>query len=304
MLDFKKFMDEKKAGTKYRYRSNLIVKPNGRSADFIIPNFATGCPLACTYCCIARHRPFGNSLESYTNLDEIWSAVEKHSKKLGPKVPNQCDPVYWTYDIGEATDCMAPQNHKATLFFLEKFLNSQNAKSTFATKISNHYFLPSLDNPGRARVRLSLMPRETSIILEPGTSDIYSRMEAANALVEKGYEVHLNFSPVVLTTNWKRDYAELFIELNKNLSDKVKQQLKCEVIFLTHHPKLHELNLDWAPDAEKLLWTPDNQEFKTNTRGDSEVVRYKAFTVKREAIAVFKKMLGLALPSCEIRYIF
>jgi spore photoproduct lyase len=305
-VDLGRFMAAKKQGTIVRDRKGLQVKPNGRSADWIIPSFTIGCPLACTYCYVSRHRAFGNPLEQFYNVEEIWQAVENHWRALPAKQSNQCDPYVWTYDIGESTDCLAPQNVQVTRWFIEQFLNRTTAKPTFATKLANHSGLPDLgiEDTHRVRVRLSLMPQRISSILEPATSPIAHRIRAINELVLKGYEVHVNFSPVVLYDTWQNDYASLFNQVNEALSDRAKAFLKAEVIMLTHHPRAHELNLEWAPEAEALLWRPELQETKTTHRGDSDVLRYKALSTKQQAITEFKQLLLEHLPYCSIRYIF
>jgi len=305
--DLKTYMTAKKSGNIVRTRKSVAVKPNGRSADFIMPGFATGCDLACTYCYVSRHRAFGNPLEQLSNWDTIWESTKKHYISLGPKVSNQCDPDRWTYDIGESTDCVTPRNREATIWFIKKFLTETEAKPTFATKVADTSdLLPPLMRAykGRSRVRVSLMPQSLSSRLEPATSPIQKRIESINNLVQKNYEVHINFSPVVLHTNWVQNYIDLLKLLDNALCREAKQQLKAEVIFLTHHPALHEKNLLWAPEAESLLWQPELQEIKTTQRGDGSTLRYKALTVKAHSIKLFKAMLQQYLPSCEIRYIF
>ena len=90
------------------------------------------------------------------------------------------------------------------------------------------------------------------------------RIAAVNDFVATGYEVHLNFSPIILYEGWLEDYADALLEeVDDVLSEEaIKAQLKCEVIFLTHNEGLHEVNLGWHPKAEDLLWTPANQEGK------------------------------------------
>ena len=80
--------------------------------------------------------------------------------------------------------------------------------------------------------------------------------------------------------------------------------MKAEVIFLTHHPALHESNGRWAPAAEEWLWDPARQEGKTTHRGDDGVVRYRAFGVKNHLVAAFRRLLADGMPYCPIRYIF
>lgn len=305
-IDVQSFMKEKKQGFLERPRKSIIVKPNGRSADFIMPNFAIGCDLGCTYCHISRHREFGNPVELYTNLEDIWDATYKHWAALPRKTtPNQCDSTYWTYDIGEGTDCLAPSTAERTRWFLKRFLLDSYAKPTFATKIPNSHQLLALPShlTNRARVRVSLMPQRVADVVEVGTMQIAKRIRAIDEILDMNYEVHVNFSPVIAYNGWYRDYIQLFQDIDKTISNKAKKQLKCEVIFLTHHAKLHELNLTWNPNAERLLWAPSWQEEKVNERGDKHVLRYK-YEIKSKLVSTFKAIVAEHLPYCEIRYIF
>lgn len=300
----KDYMNQKRIGRFRRPRYTLKVKDNGRSADFIIPSFTIGCELVCTYCYVARHRNIGNPLEEYTNLPAILDAIKKHHDSLGSKnTPNQCDPDYWTYDIGESTDCLTPANIETTnqiIQYFDRYL--PNAKPTFATKVGNVNKLTDV-NDRRARIRFSLMPERVRKITEPVTSSIYSRMMAIQKAFDLGYEVHVNFSPVILYDGWVNEYIDLMKELDSTLSDEVKNQLKAEVIFLTHHSKLHSKNLDVFPEAEKMLWRPGLQEFKLNQRED-QCVRYQARRVKSVVRDKFIGLMSENLPYCKIRYIF
>lgn len=306
MLALPVYQVAKKAGRVERERKTLAPKVNGRSADFIMAGFIIGCQLACSYCYVARHRAFGNPVEAYTNLDDILAATRKHWRKLPAKEPNQVDPVYWVYDVGENTDCLTPAARGFTLPTLDYFLTETGAKPSFATKVAGGRLLPALsaDMTGRARVRASLMPEVVRRVVEAGTSPVAARLDAVNEWVGRGYEVHLNFSPVVATPDWEREYAELFVEVDRVLSPAAKAQVKAEVIFLTHAPALHEANLAWNPAAEALLWDPAQQESKTTERGDCGVVRYRAFGVKDRLVRRFRTLLAEGMPYCPIRYIF
>jgi DNA repair photolyase len=306
MIGLPVFMAAKKAGRSERVRKGLAPKPNGRSADFIMAGFATGCPLACAYCYVARHRPFGNPLETYSNLDAILAATRRHWQKLPPKAPNQVDPRVWVYDVGENTDCLAGPLLPLTRRTLDSFLAETGAKPSFATKVAGGTLLPDLpaDKHGRARVRASLMPEAVRRVVEAGTSPVAARLDAANAWVDRGYEVHLNFSPVIARPGWEAEYIDLFRQVDRTLSPAARRQIKAEVIFLTHHPKLHAGNARWNPAAEALLWDPDRQEAKTTHRGDDGVVRYRAFGVKDRLVATFRRLMAEHLPGCAIRYIF
>ena len=67
---------------------------------------------------------------------------------------------------------------------------------------------------------------------------------------------------------------------NAYYQNKLKNMMACEIIFLTHHEKLHESNLRWNPEAEELMWNPDMQELIKELRktlGNSEKFRKKVF---------------------------
>jgi len=174
-------------------------------------------------------------------------------------------------------------------------------KRTFATKFVNRDLLV-LDPQQKTRIRFSLMPEHISRIVDVGTSKISDRIAAINDFVEAGYEVHVNFSPVIIYHGWINDWTELFRQLDAELSPAAKAQIKSEVIFLTHNEQLHELNMKWHPKGEELLWTPEWQERKESLNGQANL-RYK-WQGKAQMIDIFKQLSAKEIPYCGIRYIF
>ncbi len=158
------------------------------------------------------------------------------------------------------------------------------------------------DPQGKTRVRFSLMPEPIAKVVDVRTSRISERIAAINDFVEAGYEVHVNFSPVIVYKGWRADYMEIFSQIDDALSPEAKEGLACEVIFLTHNEALHEVNLGWHPKAEDLLWTPDLQEGKVSENGAANV-RY-ARGKKGKMVKLFKQMLSEHLPYCTVRYAF
>ncbi len=283
-------------------RKGFPVRVNGRSGDFIAPGFASGCAMACAYCYVPRRKGFANPISTFVNIDAVLKAVARHAAKQGPKVPAQTDPDYWVYDVGENSDCsvdaLISDNLKDTV---ARFRDLPNAKASFATKYVNRDLL-DYDPQGKTRVRFSLMPQEVARVVDVRTSPMRERMSAVNDFVAAGYEVHLNFSPVILYEGWSADYAALFAELDDTLSPAAKVQVKAEVIFLTHNEALHEVNLRWHPRAEALLWTPETQEAKTSQMGGDNV-RYR-HGFKGERVREFRALLAKHMPYCPIRYAF
>ena len=278
-------------------------RPNGRSSDFIAPSTANGCAMACAYCYVPRRKGFANPITAFVNIEQIAAATRRHVARQGVKpAPNQCDPRAWVYDIGENSDCSADalvSDNVRDLVALYRDLPT--AKASFATKLVNRDLL-DYDPQGRTRVRFSLMPHDMARLLDVRTSPVAERIAAVDAFVEAGYEVHLNFSPVVVAEGWLERWGELLDEIDDVLGPAAKRQLRAEVIMLTHNDRLHEVNLGWHPRAEEVLWRPDLQEPKRSQTGGLNV-RYRR-DLKAGYVRDFRALVAERLPCCEIRYAF
>jgi spore photoproduct lyase family protein len=285
-------------------KKGLSIRSFYRSADFIAPSQANGCAMACSYCYVARRKGNANPITTFVNVDEILGAVERHATEQGMKLePTQPDPDLWVYELGTNSDLSvdaAVSNNVRD--FVELFRGLPNAKATFATKFVNRDLL-NYDPQGRTRIRFSLMPPQTSKLVDVRTSRIEDRVLAINDFVDAGYEVNVNFGPVILTDGWRADYVSLFSMLDDALSEKAKRQIAAEIIFLTHSEELHEVNLRWHPKGEEILWRPELQEHKVSQASGDRVLRYKK-DLKRPLVAEFKALLAERIPYCRVRYAF
>ncbi|GAB1543440.1 spore photoproduct lyase family protein [Scytonema sp. NUACC21] len=284
-------------------KKSIQSRPNCRSSDFVAPSHANGCAMACAYCFVARRKGYANPITTFVNIEQITRYLERHATKQGIKQEaNQVDPKYWVYEIGENSDCSvdaAVCNNVKDLIAL--FQRLPNAKATFATKRVNRDLL-NYDPQGKTRIRFSLMPHSMAQVVDIRTSGISERIAAVNDFVEAGYEVHLNFAPVIYYDGWLAEYEQLFKEVDGTLSPKTKQQLQAEVIFLTHNEELHQVNMGWHPQGEEILWRPEVQEEKYSQTGGKNV-RYKR-GLKGKLVEQFCHQLGQQLPYCNIRYAF
>ena len=284
-------------------KKGLTMRPNGRSAHFIAPSTSNGCAMACAYCYVPRRKGFSNPISLFVNTEQACAAIRRHAGRQGPlPEPDMIDPEHWVYDIGENGDVSVDAAvHGGVRDMVELFRDLPNAKASFATKAVNRDLL-AYEPRGKTRVRFSLMPARIAKVVDVRTSPIPERIGAVDDFVAAGYEVHVNFSPVILYEGWEADWRALFSEIDGTISDAAKRQLKCEVIMLTHNAGLHAVNLGWHPKAEDLLWRPDIQETKISEGGGANL-RYRTGW-KGRWLARFKGLLTEAMPYCTVRYAF
>ena len=265
---------------------SMKIRESGRSTDFISPSFGHGCLYNCTYCYMKRHKPVG--LNIALNPETILGEMNSHLIFLGEKNPNQTHKEFWTYDISCNEDfALHLKYHKWQMIFDWFKYNDIGVMGSFATKYVNNELLKynslDVDNKPRIRIRFSLMPEKFREILEPNTSKIIDRIKAVDKFIDAGYDVHLNFSPVIVTSESGKLYKNLFELINNNISNKNKKLVKSEVIFLTHNENKHHYNLRNNLPGENLIWNPDIQETKKSNFGQAENIRYNHI-LKRKMI--------------------
>ena len=231
------------------------------------------------------HRVFVNE-----NVDQIFNSVVEWEKTY-EKVPNQQDPVYTMVDIACNSDLVLMQKHMPEPLhdYLKRFDDHPRLNSTMATKYPgllkldvNHFNKPP-------RVRVSLMPQKYSNILEPKMQKITKRIEDVDRLKGLGWQVHLNYSPLVFYPGWKEEYNSLFEEVKT-----IAGTNKCEVIALTNHKNQMAKA---SPEAQELM----RRSYEVKNK--SGVMRYP-LEHKGRLLNEFKEIYSKYFPVDTIRYIF
>lgn len=275
---------------KIQKTKTLVTKPNNNSANAIAPNLIYGCFGGCvdTYCYMSRyngHRVFVN--ENYLDIvDSVFRWAMTYEK-----TPDQQDPVYKMVDIACNTDLVLMQKHMPLSLhdYLAYFDGHPEINTTMATKYPgllkldvNHFFK-------RPRVRVSLMPQKYSDILEPKMQKIESRIQDINRLKNLGWEVHLNYSPLIFYPGWDKLYDKLFKDVLEHAGEN-----KCEVIALTNHP----LQMAKASEEAREL-----MQYSKEVKNQSGVLRYP-IKHKTRLLEEFKEIYRQYFSLESIRYIF
>ena len=268
----------------------LITKQNNNSSDCIAPNIIYGCMGGCvnTYCYMARYN--GKRVYVNTNVDDIFKSVLAWEAGYN-KVPNQQDPVYTMVDIACNSDLVLMQKDMPEPLhdYLKRFDDHPQLNSTMATKYPgllkldvNHFNKPP-------RVRVSLMPQAYSNVLEPKMQKIESRIQDINRLKDLGWEVHLNYSPLIFMPGWSKHYDQLFKRVKE-----VAGENKCEVIALTNH--VNQM-IKASDEAREIM------KYSDEVKNRSGVMRYP-ITKKHKLLAMFKEIYSNYFDTKTIRYIF
>lgn len=278
-------------------RKTFTIRPSGRSTDFISPSFGYGCLYQCSYCYMKRHQPEG--LTVATNINDILTEINNHAMFAVVDKPNQTHDEYVTYDISCNEDFALHLRYYPWEYIFDFFKDHPRAMASFATKYVNDKLL-SYNAKSKVRIRFSLMPQHYSDLLEPNTSPILDRIKAIDRFIEAGYDVHINFSPVIVHDRWLEHYEYLFKQVEEHV--KHKDLVKAEVIFLTHNKSKHDYNLMYGLKGEHLLWKPEIQENKISQYG-GENIRYK-HDLKKEYIKQWTELHDQIIPWNTIRYIF
>ena len=276
-------------------RKSMLIRESGRSTDFITPSFGYGCLYNCSYCYMKRHKAEGLTIAK--NDGEILTAINNHVMWAEVEKPNQTHEEFITYDISCNEDFALHHKYHNWQYIFDFFKTHPRAMASFATKYVCEEFL-NYNPEKKVRIRFSLMPEKIRAIVEPNTSTIEERIKAIPKFINAGYDVHINFSPVIVYDGWELDYLNLF----ESLSHLKGLDVRAEVIFLTHNEAKHKSNILKKLPGEELLWTPDIQESKISEYGGKNI-RYKRH-LKSVFIEDFKYIHDLIIPWNTIRYIF
>ncbi len=268
----------------------LVTKDNNNSANCIAPNLIYGCFGGCvdTYCYMSRYN--GRRVFVNTNVDEIFQSVVEWEKGFN-KVPDQQDPIYTMVDVACNTDLVLMQKHMPESLhdYLKRYDDHPQLNSTMATKYPALLKLDVTHFNKPPRVRVSLMPQTYSNVLEPKMQKISSRIEDIDRLKDLGWQVHINYSPVVFQRRWIQEYDELFAEVKR-----VAGVNKCEVIVLTNH---RNQMAKASPEAQEMM--KHSCEIKNN----SGVMRYP-IRDKTKLLSRWKQLYNKYFELNTIRYIF
>jgi spore photoproduct lyase len=226
-------------------RKSLKYTPNHKVSDFLVPYTSSGCSAMCLYCYLVCNFNKCSYLRLFVNreqmMDKLIKTAERSEKEL-------------VFEIGSNSDLVLENTVTGNLeWTIESFGKSKKGYLTFPTKFDMVEPLLGLDHRGRTIMRMSVNPEDIIKKVEFGTASLGARISALNRMCDAGYKVGMLIAPVVLADNWTELYTRLIEQLSDGLSQKAKDQLFIEIIFMTYSYVHRAINREAFPNAVELF---------------------------------------------------
>ncbi len=203
-------------------RKTLKFDTSKPSAEYAIP-FATGCMGHCHYCYLQTTMGSKPYIRTYVNLEEIFDAAEQYMKERSPEETR--------FEASCTSDIVGIDHLTHSLkHAIEYFGKSEHGKLRFVTKFAHVDHLLDAEHNGRTRFRFSMNADYVIKFLEPGTSRLKERIEAAVKVAAAGYPLGFIIAPIYLYDEWREGYKELFEQLHEKLPAYAKKDLTFELI--------------------------------------------------------------------------
>lgn len=270
-------------------RKSLRWVPNNKISDYLVPFTSSGCMAMCLYCYLVCNYNKCSYLRVFVNREEIMDNIVKKVNKADTDL---------VLEIGSNSDLILEETITSNLSWTIKEFVSRTTKGklTFPTKFCMVDSILNLDHQGRIIPRMSINPKSIIKTIELGTSNLDERIEAINKLADAGYPVGILIAPVIFVDNWKKLYKDLVIYLNKKLSEKAKEIVFFEVIFMTYSFIHNAINTESFPNSPVLM----NKELM-KSRGKGKYT-YKN-ELKAEGTLYISSLLKKHFKDNEIKYI-
>ncbi|BCN31929.1 SPL family radical SAM protein [Anaeromicropila herbilytica] len=217
---------------------------NQKVSDYLVPYTSSGCSAACLYCYLVCNYNKCSYLRLFVNREQMLERLMKHANKSKEEL---------TYEIGSNSDLVLENSITNNLVWtIEQFAKNPKGKITFPTKFDMVDPLLGLDHKGKVIFRMSVNPTQIIKEIEIGTASLKNRIQGVNKMCEAGYKVGLLIAPVIMVEGWKALYVELLDILEAELSEKMKEQMFIEVIFMTYSFVHRKINNEAFPEAVEL----------------------------------------------------
>lgn len=250
---------------------------NNKTSDYLVPYTSSGCSAMCLYCYLVCNYNKCSYLRLFVNREKMMEKLIKTSNKSDKDL---------IFEVGSNSDLVLEDTFTNNLAWtIEQFGSNEKGFITFPTKFSMVDSILPLEHKGRTIIRMSMNPQEIINQIEIGTSSLENRITAINKLSNAGYKIGLLIAPIILIDNWKEYYTNLINTLADSLLQKVIEDVRVEIIFMTYSFVHRAINAEAFPNDVELY----NKDAMTG-RGRGKYC-YKP-DIKEEAKEFIRELVG------------
>ncbi len=174
--------------------------------NYFIINFASNCPMDCSYCYLQDYLAENPALKVFSNVDDLLAETRDLLAKHRD--------YFFRIGTGEITDSLALEPligfAEATVPF---FAEQPNVLLELKTKSDHVDGLLGLDPKDRVVVSWSMNPQAVIDADEGLTASLEERLDAAWRCQQAGYKLGFHFDPMVEYPGWEEDYRDLLHQL-------------------------------------------------------------------------------------------
>lgn len=262
------------------------------SAHYQLP-LVTGCAGMCTYCYLNTQLGKKPYVRVYVNVDEILEQCDKYMQERQPDI---------TYFEGAATSDPIPVEpytgslRKTIEFFAEKELG----RFRFVTKFTDVDGLLDAKHNGHTTVRFSINADTVIKKYEHKTARLHERVEAARKIMDAGYPTGFIIAPVMLYENYKQEYGEMLLELERQLAAHSNKEISFEIISHRFTARAKQ-NINEVFPENDLPMDEEQRKYKYGQFGYGKYVYHKEQLQEMEEF--FRTRLHEIFPNSIIDYV-
>lgn len=290
-----------------RYKGEFLKKCPGSDGqvccNYFVINFASNCPMDCSYCYLQEYLAQNSQLKVFSNVDDLLKEagelLSKHRR------------FFFRIGTGEIADSLALDPYIGFSREVVPFFSDQpNVLLELKTKSDCVAGLLGLDPKDRVVVAWSMNPQWVIEHDEHGTASLTERLLAARRCQDAGYRLGFHFDPMIEYPGWERDYEQMLDQTFSTIDWRRISWLSMGVLRDT--PSLKRLMRARFPETrlltgEQVLCPDGKLRYFQPLRVDMyrkmlQWIRRAAPTVKvylcMESKEVWEQVFGFA-PSCE-----
>jgi spore photoproduct lyase len=194
-----------------RHKGDFLKKCPGSEGrvccNYFVINFASNCPMDCSYCYLQEYLADNPQLRVFSNVDDLLGETDELLRNHRR--------FHFRIGTGEITDSLALDPITGICRELIPFFAEQpNVLLELKTKSDCVEGLLQFDPKDRVVVSWSMNPQRVIDLEEHGTASLDERLRAARRCQDAGYRLGFHFDPMVEYQGWERDYESLVDRLS------------------------------------------------------------------------------------------